>query len=291
MQLIAADCLEWMEAQTGPVCDLVVTSPPYEDARTYGIGFKLAGQAWVDWCIPRIVQMCRVCRGLVVFNAAGKVRDFKYHPVVEWLVSDLTRKHGIACGPSPYVFSRVGIPGSGSKHYHRRDWEPVYCFARPECLPLRWSANTVMGHPPKYGVGGEMSNRHQDGRRVNAGLAPSRKEWAKTPSQTQRENGASGNPGYTQPVLANPGNIIHCIVGGGVMGSKLAHENEAPFPERLAEFFVRSYCPPGGTVLDPFVGSGTVAAVAHKFCRNAIGIDIRESQIELTKRRLAEIGR
>ena len=69
------------------------------------------------------------------------------------------------------------------------------------------------------------------------------------------------------------------------MGSKLAHENEAPFPEKLAEFFIRSWCPPGGTVLDPFCGSGTTLAVATKCGRNSIGIDIRESQVDLTKRR------
>jgi site-specific DNA-methyltransferase (adenine-specific)/site-specific DNA-methyltransferase (cytosine-N4-specific) len=94
--------------------------------------------------------------------------------------------------------------------------------------------------------------------------------------------------GYNPPKKANPGNVIHCIVGGGHLGSKLAHENEAPFPESLAEFFVRSFCPPGGIVLDPFSGSGTTVAVAERCGRNGIGIDIRESQIELAGRRLKE---
>jgi DNA modification methylase len=71
------------------------------------------------------------------------------------------------------------------------------------------------------------------------------------------------------------------------MGSRLCHLNEAPFPERLAEFFVRSFCKPGGTVLDPFCGSGTTLAVARRHGRNAIGIDIRKSQIALTRKRLA----
>ena len=72
------------------------------------------------------------------------------------------------------------------------------------------------------------------------------------------------------------------------MGHPLAHENEAPFPETLAEFFVRSFCQPGGLVLDPFCGSGTVLAVAKKHGRQAIGIDIRQSQVDLTRRRLLE---
>ena len=93
---------------------------------------------------------------------------------------------------------------------------------------------------------------------------------------------------YREPKIANPGNVIHCAVGGGLMGSRLCHENEAPFPEDLAEFFIRSFCPPSGIVLDPFSGSGTTAATAKKLGRQFIGIDIRESQVDLANRRLQE---
>lgn len=73
------------------------------------------------------------------------------------------------------------------------------------------------------------------------------------------------------------------------MGSSLAAANEAPFPESLAEFFIRSFCPPGGIVLDPFSGSGTTVAVALKNGREGIGVDIRQSQIDLTTRRIQEV--
>lgn len=72
------------------------------------------------------------------------------------------------------------------------------------------------------------------------------------------------------------------------MGSKLAHENEAPFPESLPEFFIKSCCPPGGTVLDPFGGSGTTLAAAVLNGRIAHCIDIRESQADLMHRRYLE---
>lgn len=75
------------------------------------------------------------------------------------------------------------------------------------------------------------------------------------------------------------------------MGSGLAHENEAPFPESLVEPFVLCYCPPDGIVLDPFSGSGTTAATAIKNNRHFYAIDIRESQCELTRRRVEEARR
>lgn len=70
------------------------------------------------------------------------------------------------------------------------------------------------------------------------------------------------------------------------MGANEAHNNEAPFPQQLAEFFVRSFCPPDGVVLDPFSGSGTTAAAAIANGRRAIGIDIRQDQIDLARIRL-----
>jgi hypothetical protein len=89
-------------------------------------------------------------------------------------------------------------------------------------------------------------------------------------------------------LLAEHGNVVKCATGGGVMGHKLCHQNEAPFPEKLAEVFILTYCRPGGVVLDPFSGSGTSCAVAVRYGRRAIGIDLRQSQINLARRRLAE---
>lgn len=73
------------------------------------------------------------------------------------------------------------------------------------------------------------------------------------------------------------------------MGSDLAHQNEAPYPEWLAEFFVLSFCSPGGVVCDPFVGSGTTAAVAVAHCRKFVGCDLRQSQVELAKQRVGQV--
>lgn len=74
--------------------------------------------------------------------------------------------------------------------------------------------------------------------------------------------------------------------GGGHMGDPLANLNDAPFPEKLAEHFIRPFCPPGGTVLDIFGGSGTTAKVALMHGRRAISVDLRASQSALTANRL-----
>lgn len=101
-----------------------------------------------------------------------------------------------------------------------------------------------------------------------------------------RNGDTQNGDAYFPPVLANPGNIIHRKVGGGLMGHPLAHENEAPFPQSLADFFVQSFCPPGGIVCDPFAGSGTTLASAVTCGRRAIGCDLRQSQVDLAIKRI-----
>lgn len=348
--VVQADRLDFFRSLPAASVDLVFGSPPYEAARTYGIDFKLSGQAWVDWMVETYVAAQAACRGLVAFVLEGQTRDYRWSAVPALLMADLHRR-GLHLRKPP-IFHRVGIPGSGGPDWLRNDWEWIVCTGPGGKLP--WSDNTAMGHPPKWAPGGEMSNRQTDGSRVNEhgctgavtthgrhkatkdayGFSPHDGE----PSQTQRANGkrrlvgpdgrtcaaSKGNridkriadgaksggdelQSYDPPVLANPGNTIqqlyaadevaalladagnvtHHLVGGGVMGSDLAHLNEAPYPESLCEFFILSFCPPGGTVVDCFSGSGTTAAVAVRHGRKFTGCDVRESQVELTKQRVA----
>jgi DNA modification methylase len=67
-------------------------------------------------------------------------------------------------------------------------------------------------------------------------------------------------------------------------------ENQyAVFPEALVELPIRATCPRGGTVLDPFVGSGTTAVVALRLGRKAIGIDASADYLRFTKKRILEV--
>ena len=292
-RIIHGDCIHVMAGMESDSVDLIFGSPPYEDARTYGIDFKMKGQDWVDWMVRVYEKASRVSRGLVAFVVQGRTRKFKWSCTPALLIADLHRA-GFNVR-RPVIFQRYGVPGSGGKEWLKCNHEYVVCVSPPGSL--LWADNTACGHSPKYGPGGPCCNRKKDGSRVN--------QWGGTGKQTERrKDGQTVNTirpshvyvdpnqlpkEYVPPTLCNLGDVVDCgAVGKGHMGSKLAHENEAPFPEKLAEFFIKSFCPPGGTVLDPFSGSGTTIAVAKKNYRNGIGIDVRESQIELGQKRLEE---
>ncbi len=60
----------------------------------------------------------------------------------------------------------------------------------------------------------------------------------------------------------------------------------ATFPPKLIVRPVIASCPPGGTILDPFGGSGTTAAVATGHGRNCIAIDLDERNADLARQRV-----
>lgn len=62
----------------------------------------------------------------------------------------------------------------------------------------------------------------------------------------------------------------------------------ATFPEELARRMVLGGCPPGGTVLDPFAGSGTTALVARRLERKAVLVELNPDYCDIAARRLAQ---
>lgn len=316
------DCIEWMNREPEASVDLVLGSPPYCDARTYGVGASYNAFEWVEWMLRVTEAACRISRGLVLWVCAGVTRENCYWPAPEglaweWFKRGRTMEPSTAPPPGaveqtngylwrPVAWWKVdeeeggsGIPGSGGnvpgKRWLRADWEYVLCFGKADGIP--YDNPTAMGHPPiDPRVGGLMSNRTEDGRRINrdSGNGPTKRK--KRFPCTSKGNKPEAIDGRPLPTLSNPGNVlairgdgvvVKARVGGGHMGSRLCHEGEAPYPEKLADFFVQMYCPPGGTVCDPFSGSGTTAAVTVASGRNFLGCDVRQSQVDLGLKRLS----
>lgn len=302
-KIITGDCLEILKSYQDDFFDLVVTSPPYGSQRSYSIGFKLDGEEYVAWSVSVIKECLRVCKGLVAWNVQGPTKNYKWSALPVMIMADLHRE-GV-CLRNPPIFHRIGISGSGSKDWLRSDYEYIICATKRQGR-LPWSDNTACGHPPKYGPGGAHSHRKFDGTRVNNDLTTRPITGAVEPQLQRAIDGVEDLPPgtrivslpradgtmrrklYKPPEKANPGNVITLKTGGGHLGSKLAHENEAPFPLALPTFFLKSFCPPGGLVLDPFGGSGTTLHAAVNTGRICHSIDIRDSQRELTLRRFHE---
>jgi DNA modification methylase len=56
------------------------------------------------------------------------------------------------------------------------------------------------------------------------------------------------------------------------------------WPRRI----IKGWCPPGGTVLDPFAGTGTVGVVARTLGRKTILNDLSEDYCRLARWRVSD---
>ncbi len=257
-EIVTADCLEFITTRPSQSVDLVIGSPPYaEKGERYGGTKPWATSDWIDWMLPVTAEAVRVTRNCVVWVVNGAVRDGRYLPACEGLVYEAYRR-GIIC-ERPCIWHKNAPPNR--RDWFGNDWE--YCLVfRPENSNRHFDWETI-AEPPKYKAGGRFRQRTVSG---------------------ERRLGSD----YPQNKLARPRDVFRVTVGGGHLGSKLAHENEAPYPETLVRPFIQSLCPPGGIVLDPFGGSGTTMAVAIATGRSSISVDIRPEQAELMQRRKAE---
>jgi len=85
---------------------------------------------------------------------------------------------------------------------------------------------------------------------------------------------------------ANPGNVWEFSHMHYCNKNRKSHPTQKP--EGLFERMVLASSNEGDTVLDPFVGSGTLLRICQQTGRNGIGIDINSEYIRMTEERLAE---
>lgn len=87
--------------------------------------------------------------------------------------------------------------------------------------------------------------------------------------KVQGANGRKKNPGDVWDICTQP----------------LHGEHTATFPEKLVEQIIKCAAPLGGTVFDPFLGTGTTWLVCEELHRNCIGFEINESFFRFAQER------
>lgn len=114
-------------------------------------------------------------------------------------------------------------------------------------------------------------------RRLDAGSA-ARFFWCPKTSSADRHDGLQHpGPQFTSgSTLRDAENL-----------TKRGNHHPTVKPTELMRYLCRLVTPPGGTVLDPFMGSGSTLKAAEIEGFNAIGIELDPGYIEIAKRRIA----
>jgi hypothetical protein len=263
--------------------DLIAFSPPYCDARSYGmdVSWGMADYAALGDAVWNALKP----GGHALVNVDAPVREWRpgfgtergFHP---WrLMLDWAERIGFRV-PDRLAFGRRGSPGAYGGRF-RNDWEPLLWFVRPGGDP--WMDRWALAEASKTGAygGGRASVRRSD-----------------DAMSTRAASGRAADEGMThRGTLWDYG-----PTGAGLSGAPdiEATDHPARWPYRLACDIVRCFAAPGALVVDPFVGAGTtaVASVAHG--RRFVGGDLGARQSDgmpwvtvadaLLRQRTAQVG-
>lgn len=255
-QVYNMDCLEGLKKLQDNSIDLVVTSCPYDNLRTYG--------NITDW-------------NFEVFKpiADELFRVIKPGGVVVWIVGDASIK-GSETGSSfkqALYFKEIGFnihdtmiyeknssafPAKRDSKRYTQIFEYMFVFSKGKIrddIKLiadkrnKWAGCTNWGQLSHYNAEGKLTQKGK--------IKP-------VPEFSLRTNIWKYNVSFNDKIVKHP----------------------AVFPEKLAEDCILSWSVEGDTVLDPFMGSGTTAKMAMINKRNYIGFEINEEYYQGILKRL-----
>ena len=250
MNLMLGDCLERMKEIPDGSVDLTVTSPPYDNLRTYNNSLDWGEHVWK----PVLQELFRVT---------------KKGGVVVWIVSDATIK-GSETGTSfrqalyakeigfnlhdTMIYQKSTPPLSHNRY--EQNFEYMFIFSKGK---------------PKTFNGIRESREYMD-KRKNKAFGKNKDDSIDYGFSSKRETRLKRN--------------VWKIFAGGGSSDAMASRHPAIFPEQLANDHIISWSNENDVVFDPFMGSGTTGKMALLNNRKFIGIEKDAGYFEIAKQRL-----
>ena len=265
--LYLGDCGQTLSIMPDNCVDLIITSPPYAERRLHTYG-GVSAERYAEWFLPLSDQFLRVLKptGTFILNIKEHAEKGERSVYVLELILAL-RKQGWRWTEEFIWHKKNAYPGWWPNRF-RDAWERLLQFNK--------SKNFTM---------------YQDAVKVPIG------DWADgrlrklSHNDSQRSRPATGS-GMGRNVsrwvgkdTVNPDNVLYLAAE---CGNK---KHSAVFPESLPSWFIRLFTKEGDVVLDPFMGSGTSVAAAHKLNRHSIGIEILSEHFAIAKERLEKINK
>ena len=257
VKLYNGDCLEVMKQIPDEKINLTVTSPPYDNLRTYNGNIS-------QWSFEKFQDI-----------AKELYRITKDGGVVVWVVNDATIE-GSETGTSfkqALYFKEIGfnlhdtmifrkknpIPQIYRKRY-QNEFEYMFVFSKGKCK----THNPIMVDCIHHGL------------QLNG-------TTYKNYSRAEQKRDKQASPVKEKKIK---GNIWEYVVGKNKEDVKAAKNHPATFPLQLANDHIISWSNEGDTVLDCFMGSGTTGVAAQNLNRDFIGIELDENYFEIAKSRI-----
>ena len=253
-KILCGDSAGVLERVSDATIDMIVTSPPYDSIRDYK-GFS-ADLSKIGKESYRVLKD----GGIAVVVIQDQTKNFgktltSFRLAIDWC--DNAGFKLFEC----LIYKKLGAEGAWWNKRFRVDHEYMMVFLK--------------GDRPAYFNKEPLKIPSKHGGKVMTG------------GGTRLTNGTRI---ATRAIHINPmkcrGTVWVYETAGD--GSRLKHQHPATYPDQLPYDFIECFCPEGGIVLDPFMGSGTTALAAKALKRNYFGIDISQEYVDLAQKRVVE---
>lgn len=253
-ELLFGDCLERMKEIPDGSVDLTVTSPPYDNLRSYNGKID-------QWSFEKFQA---IARELYRITTEGGV--------MIWVVMDGTVK-GSETGTSfkqALFFKDCGFRLHDTMIWRKPNSGAIGSMNRYEQV-FEYMFVCSKGSPKTVHLIKDKRNKHfgviQHGRtRQKDGFT------RKTTGYGKREVAEFGRRHNVWSITPEMSNVKRC--------------HPAQFPEKLAHDHIISWSNVGDLVLDPFMGSGTTGIACANTGRRFIGIELDETYFQIAKERV-----
>ena len=262
-QVICGDSREILRAMPDECVHLAITSPPYNVGLQYDShDDEMPYEEYLEWLVEFWTELYRVLvpGGRFALNVAPtSIKDFRptHYDMARDLMSlgFIMRTEILWYKQTMRRRTAWGSWKSPRNPHMVPSWEYVLVFSKGS-----W---TLEGRKEDADITGEEFIRYSDA------------FWQIQPETRGR-----------QPFLKS----LYPPRNGRKLPAQKASGHPAPFPEELIKRLIRFYCYKGNVVLDPFGGTGTVAAVARRYDRRFVHLDISPKYCSIAAERVgAEI--
>ena len=304
LQIINADVMEGLQSLDDGSVHCVVTSPPYWGLRDYGadgqIGLEQTPEQYVDKIVDIFRSVRRVLRkdGTVWLNLGDS-----YCANNRWGGLDgVSDKQMSNAGTIPFQKTNlvehptkpkdlVGIPWRVAFALQADGWylRSDIIWSKPNPMPESVTDRPTKSHEYMFLLSKDKKY-YFDADAVREAHKPEsiarilKGYDGKFMARTREANPHDNRDGGLDANKVNPnGRNIRSVWNIATQPYSEAHF--ATFPKKLVEPCVKAGCPEGGTVLDPFGGSGTVGLVANNLGRKAILIELKADYCKMILQR------
>jgi site-specific DNA-methyltransferase (adenine-specific) len=240
IDLKLGDCLEVMKSLPEASIDLTVTSPPYDNLRTYnGYSFDFEGIAKELYRVTKDGGVVVWVVGDATINGSETGTSFKqalYFKEIGFNLHDTM------------IYQKNNFSNPSSNRYHQI-FEFMFVFSK--------------GKPKSF-------NPIKDRKNVCAGES----NWGANKAR-QKDGSFKERPKKIVSEYGMRYNIWEFMTSKGfATKDNFAYSHPAIFPEKVAYDHIVSWSNEGDTVLDCFLGSGTTGKMAKQLNRRFVGIEI-----------------